>query len=261
MRYEVHGRSDAAARTVLLSSGLGGAGAFWQPQLAALSERYRVIVYDQRGTGANREPLPDGYTIGAMADDVVAILDALDVAHCAFVGHALGGIVGLELALRAKDRVDRLVLVNAWAKTDVHTKTCFAIRKNLLLHVGPEAYVQAQPIFLYPAPWLSAHAERMKREEAHGVAHFQGTDTLLKRIGALEAFDVSDRLAEIAVPTLVAAARDDVLVPWTASQRLAEGMPRARLWLTPEGGHGYTVTEPDLFNAGLLAFLTETTHA
>ncbi|WP_174243227.1 pyrimidine utilization protein D [Beijerinckia sp. L45] len=256
MHYEVVGRADAA-ETVLLSSGLGGAGAFWQPQLAALSERYRVVLYDQRGTGRNTEPLPDGYSIGAMADDVIEILDHLDVARCAFVGHALGGIVGLDLALRYPNRLTSLVPVNAWAKTDGHTAMCFAVRKDLLLHVGPAAYVRAQPIFLYPAPWLSQNAERLAREEAHGIAHFQGADTLLKRIGALLAFDVSARLGEITVPTLVAASRDDILVPWTASERLADGIPTARLWVTPEGGHGFTVTEPEIFNAALLRFLDE----
>jgi aminoacrylate hydrolase len=260
MHYEVHGSADAA-ETVLLSAGLGGAGAFWTPQIAALAARFRVVLYDHRGTGANAGPLPENYTITAMADDVIAILDALAIARCAFVGHALGGLVGLDLALRAPERLAKLVLVNAWARTDAQTKYCFAIRKDLLLHVGPEAYVRAQPLFLYPAPWLSQNQARLARDEAHGIAHFQGTDTLLKRIGALTAFDVTARLGDIRVPTLVAAARDDLLVPWTASTILAEGIPGARLWVTPEGGHGYTVTEPDAFNAGLIAFLTETTDA
>jgi aminoacrylate hydrolase len=260
MHYEVHGSADAA-ETVLLSAGLGGGGAFWTPQIAALAERFRVVLYDHRGTGANAGPLPEGYTIGHMADDVVEILDALAIERCAFVGHALGGLVGLDLALRASGRLSKLVLVNAWAKADAHTLYCFAIRKDLLRHVGPAAYVRAQPLFLYPAPWLSQNQERLARDEAHGIAHFQGTDTLLKRIGALTAFDVTARLGDVPTPTLVAASRDDMLVPWTASSILANGIPGARLWVTPEGGHGYTVTEPDVFNAGLIAFLTETTDA
>jgi aminoacrylate hydrolase len=253
----VQGRTDPGAETVLLSAGLGGAGGFWQPQLAALTERFRVILYDQRGTGANRMPLPNEYSIHAMAADVVEILDASGTARCHFVGHALGGIVGLALALRAPERLASLVLVNAWARADSQTARCFAVRKELLLHAGPEAYVRAQPLFLYPAPWLSQNAERLARDDAHGIATFQGSDTLLKRIGALLAFDVSDRLGEIRVPTLVAASRDDLLVPWTCSEALAAGLPDAKLWVVPEGGHGFTVIEPDAFNAKLLAFLSD----
>ncbi len=256
MHYEVHGRAANGNGAVLLSSGLGGTGAFWQPQLERLGDRHRVVTYDQRGTGQSAGPLPDPYSIGCMADDIIAVLDELGIGRCHFVGHALGGLVGLELALRRPARVASLVLVNAWARVDSHTERCFAVRKDLL-RIGPEAYVRAQPLFLYPAPWLSRNTQRLAREHEHAVAHFQGTDTLLKRIAALQAFDATDRLGEIGCPTLVAASRDDMLVPWTASEALAAGIPGARLWLVAEGGHGFTVTEPVAFNAALLAFLAE----
>lgn len=77
------------------------------------------------------------------------------------------------------------------------------------------------------------------------------------RIGALRAFDVDARLGEVTAPVLVAAAMDDVLVPWTRSQRLAEGLPGATLQAVPHGGHAHTVTEADVFNAQLIAFLSE----
>jgi len=256
MHYEVHGQARGDNGTVLLSSGLGGAGAFWQPQLGPLCERCRVVTYDQRGTGQSAGPLPDPYSIACMADDATEVLDKLGIESCHFVGHALGGLVGLDLALRRPSRVRSLVLVNAWAKGDAHTVRCFDVRKDLL-GIGPDAYVRAQPLFLYPAPWLSRNAERLAREHEHGVAHFQGTETLLKRIAALLAFDVADRLGDIGCPTLVAASRDDMLVPWTASETLAAGITGARLWLVAEGGHGFTVTEPEAFNAALRTFLAE----
>jgi len=100
VKYESFGRSEPGAATIVLSAGLGGMGGFWRPQYDMLAASYRVISYDQRGTGANKEPLPDNYTIGHMADDVVSILDQAGVSKCHFMGHALGGLVGLDLALR-----------------------------------------------------------------------------------------------------------------------------------------------------------------
>ncbi len=253
LHLEVHGRADAPA--VLLSSGLGGAGAYWAPQIASLAERYRVVLYDQRGTGQSTGPLPKPYTIAHMAEDAIEVLDALGITRCHFVGHALGGLIGLQTALQHPARVGSLVLVNAWAKLDAHTMRCFDVRLDLLLHAGPEAYVRAQPLFLFPAPWQSQNTERLARDHAHGVAHFQGTDTLLARIAALRAFDAAERLGAIRCPTLAMAARDDMLAPWTASRDLAEGIPGAGLWLTPEGGHACNVTDPDAFNAALREFL------
>lgn len=260
MRYDVLGRADEEASAVVLSAGLGGLGHFWRPQVEALGVHHRVIVYDQRGTGANASDLPDDYSIAHMADDVVTVLDDAGIASCHFAGHALGGLIGLELARRVPSPLESLVLVNAWARVDAHTRRCFDARVALLKHVGVEAYVRAQPIFLYPAAWLSEHEDAVRREEAMGIAHFQGTDNLLKRLSALLAFDATLDLTEIHTPTLVAASRDDVLVPFTRSQQLAADLPNATLWLTPEGGHAFTATEPAPFNAALLAFLATQKH-
>jgi aminoacrylate hydrolase len=253
VKFTVTGREGGEA--VLLSAGLGGAAAFWAPQLPALEPGFRVIHADHRGTGANREPLPEGYTIAHMARDALEVLDAAGVARAHILGHALGGLVALELARMAPERVGRLVLVNAWAKADPHTARCFDVRLGILDAQGPAAYVAAQPLFLHSAEYASAHHAKILGEIAHGTAHFQGEDTLRKRIAALRAFDATADLARITAPALVAAAKDDLLVPWTASQRLAAGLPNATLWLTDHGAHAFTVERPEPFNTALADFL------
>jgi aminoacrylate hydrolase len=255
MLFDVHPSERPGAETVLLSSGLGGAAGYWAPQLAALRAQYRVITYDHAGTGRNQRATPEGYTIADMADEVLGILDAADTPVCHFVGHALGGLVGLDLALRHPSRLRSVSVVNGWAKMDAHTKRCFTARLTLLQHAGPAAYVAAQPIFLYPASWLAAHEAEMAAEEAHGVAGFQGEANLRRRVAALQAFDATSRLGGIRLPVLVMAARDDVLVACTQSERLAAAIPGADLQMAPWGGHSLNVTAPADFNGGLLQFL------
>ena len=253
--FDVHEAARPGAATVLLSAGLGGTAGYWTPQLAALRERYRIVTYDQAGTGRNRSELPADHGIAAMADEARAVLDATNTESCHFVGHALGGLVGLELALRRPDRLRTLTVVNGWAAASAHTRRCFEMRLALLKHEGPAAYLRAQPIFLYPADWLAKNAARVEQEEAHGLTGFQGADTLQRRIAALLAFDATPRLGALRLPTLLLSARDDVLVPSSMSEALAAAIEGSILEIAPWGGHAVNVTQPEAFNFLMLDFL------
>ena len=146
--YEVH-EGPPGAPAVILSAGLGGSAAFWAPQMAALTARFTVVLYDHRGTGRSVRELPAGpYSVAAMAEDMVKVLDALGLERAHLVGHAAGGNAGLALALNHPDRIGKLVVVNGWSRPDPHIKRCFDTRIHLLNDSGPGPYVHAQPIFL-----------------------------------------------------------------------------------------------------------------
>lgn len=255
MYHEILGRQDAAAPTLVFSSGLGGSARFWAPQLPVLLQDYRVIVYDQAGCGRSQAELPDDYSIGHMAGELAVLLDSLEVQRCHFIGHALGGLVGLELALQRPALLQSQVLINAWSRPNDHSARCFAVRKTLLRDSGPAAYVQAQALFLYPADWIAANTAQLAQDDAHALAHFPPQANLLRRIAALQAFDVDARLGDITTPTLLIANRDDMLVPWQQSARLAERLPCAQLRLLDYGGHASSVSDPSAFNQVLLDHL------
>lgn len=258
MYHEIHGRTDPGAKTVLLSSGLGGAAHYWTPQIPALARDFRVIAYDQQGTGRSPGPVPEGYSIADMAQELAGLLDDIGVATCHVIGHALGGLIGLQLALFRPTLIDRLVVVNGWAKTHPHTLRCFAARKSLLINTGVAAYVAAQPLFLYPAWWMAARTDWLQQQDTAGIAHFPPTETVLRRIAAVEAFDITQHIQKITAPTCIIATRDDVLVPSTCSVDLADGLPQGRLEMLQHGGHACNVTDPDRFNALVETFLPKT---
>jgi aminoacrylate hydrolase len=245
----------AGVETVLLSAGLGGSGSFWAPQVDALKKRFRVLLYDHRGTGRSVRELADPNSVDAMAADMRLVMDAAKVKQAHIVGHAAGGLAALVLALKSPKRVGKLVIVNGWSQPDPHIARCFETRIALLRKSGKRAYVRAQPIFLYPATWVSENTARLEAEEEHMVKGFPSVDVMLERIDALLAFDIDAKLPKIMAPVLVSASADDMLVPVSCSRRLAERLPNATLDVTPWGGHAMSVTDPEVFNSTLLDFL------
>jgi aminoacrylate hydrolase len=253
IHWEEYGQADGPP--ILLSSGLGGSGSYWQPNLAALGTRHRVITYDHRGTGRSDRDVPGDLTVEAMAADVIALMNAIGLETCTFIGHALGGHIGLALALSAPERLDRLVVINGWAKLDPHTARCFDTRLALLNDSGVRAYLHAQPLFLYPPQWISDHHDRLQDEEEAMLAHFPGVEMIQRRVAAVRRFNIAGRLDDIHVPTLLVASDDDMLVPPSASEKLAAGIPGAQLARMAAGAHACNVTRAEHFNMWLLDWL------
>lgn len=251
--YEEHG--PAGGPPLILSSGLGGSGAYWAPNLDALAAGHRVVLYDHRGTGRSDRQLPEPLTVGDMAGDLLALMNGLGIERASLVGHAAGACIALAVALGAPERVEGLYLVNGFARPDPHFIRCFETRLALLRDSGVHAFIHAQPIFLYPANWCSWNAERLMDEEAEQLRHFQGAANVEARIRALLDFDVAERLGEIQAFTVAIAADDDMLVPSTCSNEIGAGIPSAVINGMQSGGHACNVTNPSEFNDILVGWL------
>jgi aminoacrylate hydrolase len=254
--YEVHG----SGTPLLFSAGMGGSGSFWTPQLAALSERHTVILYDHVGTGRSRSGDKHTRSIAGMADDITTVMDAAGVDAAHVVGHAIGGIVGLQLAMRSLERVRSVIVVNGWGRADPFLRRCFEVRKEILKQSGPQAYVRAQPLFLFPPQWISENIAHLEAEEAHMVANFPPAATMNARIEMFLAFDPGAALATIATPVLVTTATDDALVPAYLTRELAAAIPGAQLREVAFGAHAFTAVTPEVFNTMLLDFIEGVTR-
>ena len=257
--YEIHGEGDAPP--LLLSPGLGGSGGYWAPNLDALAAGHRLILYDHRGTNRSDRALADA-SVEAMGDDILLLVDALGLAGegrgVRAIGHAAGGVALLAAALKRPAAFARLVLVNAWLRADPHFLRCFETRLALLRGSGVEAYLRAQPLFLYPADWISTHLDALDRETGHQRAAFPGEQVVERRILGLAGFDASATIGTIAVPMLAIAAADDMLVPSRCADDLAAAAPAAiRTARMAWGGHACNVTDPAGFAALVLPFLAD----
>lgn len=110
---DVPAQGEARGETVLLLHGKNFSGAYWAPTVRALTEAgHRVVVPDQIGFGKSSKPAHFQYSFQALATHTLALLDSLGVERVVVVGHSMGGMLAVRLALMAPERVVRLALVN-----------------------------------------------------------------------------------------------------------------------------------------------------
>ena len=247
--YEIHGDGPP----VMLVAGLGGLGGYWAPQISPFARRYRVIVHDHRGTGRS-EWSDVAYSVDQMAADTLGLMDALGIERAHFVGHSTGGAIGQIIALEKPERLATLVLADTWPKADAYFRWCFEVRTALLRGAGLAAYQHAAPLFLYPPWFIDEHAEQIRAEQV-ASAQYTTVEIAARRIDAILAFDREKHLGRVRTPTLVIAAKDDILTPAYFSETLAQLIPKSRLVLLERGGHACSRTMAEEFNRHVLEFL------
>lgn len=251
--YDVQGQGPP----VLLIQGVGVHGAGWRPQVEALAERYTCLSFDNRGMGRS-QPLGTSVTVEQMAEDAKALLDAEGWGAAHVVGHSLGGLVALHLALTAPERVRSLSLLCTFSGgPHAAPLTARMIWLGLRSRVGTRrmrrrGFLQ---IVMPPQAFAEADADQLAEDLAplfgHDVA--DQPPIVSPQLKALRAYDATPRLGELAgMPTLVVSAFHDPIAPPRAGRVLAGGIPGARYVEIPDASHGVPILNPGRINELLL---------
>ena len=232
----------------------------WSAQ-EPLADHLRLIMPDQRGFGGSRSAGSPA-SIEQLADDAVAILDALHVDEPAIVcGCSMGGYVAQHVAIRHPARVRSLVLVDT--KLEADTPDARAARADLagsVRRLGTDIVAEAMvPRFLAP---VTEANEMPRRREIEALLHTmileQPVSTIVAALAALAARpDMTEAMRECCVPTLLVVGADDQITPPECLARAEEIIPEARLLIVPHAGHMTPLETPNIFNAAVLAFLRE----
>lgn len=235
---------------LLLVSGLGGLASFWRDFAQVCSDEFTVILHDHRGTGASSR-CDRPYSIASMAEDVLALCKHLKISQPYYVGHSTGGAIGQHLVCNGLLTTRALVLSATFARPCPYFHRLFESRLQVLQHMGISAYREHADLLLYPPYWLAQHSVT----RANSPPHSLDADITQRRIQAVLAHDVLDNLTKISCPTLVIAARDDIVTPEYHSLQLAQTIPNAELILLPRGGHYLSHTEGPSYRRHTLNFL------
>jgi len=245
---KLHWESSGEGPAVLLVAGQGMTVDGWWATIPVLARSFRVIAFDNRGTGGSSR-LPWPYSVAQMADDAVAVLDAAGEQRAHVYGISLGSLAAQEAALRHPDRVQALVLgassaggFAAYKPSPTSFAQTFLVRVGAM---GPEEAAWAAVPYTYGEKTRRFHAERIAADITHRVSSPPEPLAYLHQAAAVAAHDAYARLNRIAAPTLVVHGEQDVFVPPANALVLAERIPAAELRLWPDAGHMYTIDEPE----------------
>ena len=225
----------------------------WEPQIAALFGECRCIVPDLRGFGDSPKSGP--YSMDVMADDVVALLDALQIERAVVGGLSMGGYVALNLLRRYRPRVRALLLADTRAPADTPEAR---LKRDELIAVarreGALAVAEKQITGLIGKSTREKQPELVDR--IRGIMAGESVDGI---VGALEAMktraDSTALLASIDIPTLVVVGEEDVVTPPKEARAMHEQIRGSRLEIIPGAGHLSNIERPAAFNAALSDFV------
>jgi pimeloyl-ACP methyl ester carboxylesterase len=271
---ELHGqrysyRMAGSGSPVVLLHGIASSSLTWEKVIPRLIEHHTVIAPDLLGHGNSAKPSGD-YSLGAYANLVRDLLEALDKDRATIVGHSLGGGVALQFSYQFPDRTERLVLVSSGG-------------------LGREVHPILRAAALYGAdvvlPWLSVGFDRsiatlvktlgrvgfraspdlgemwrafVALEEPEARRAFLQTVRGLIDLGG-QRVSANDRLYLTAeLPTMIVWGEKDPLIPVAHAHRAHEAMPGSRLEIFPGVGHYPHLDDPEHFAAILLDFIRTT---
>ncbi|MFH8369820.1 alpha/beta fold hydrolase [Streptomyces sp. NPDC018031] len=239
---------------VLLIAGLSDPAEAWQAQLDALSDRYRVIAFDNRGAG--RTPLPDGpMSVASMADDAAELLRVLGVGRAHVAGFSGGSAIAQELALRHPQAVRSLVLMSTWARADAYFTAMTRSWHRLATEASDErAMLESFLLWVYTP---RAHADGTVRwivDETLAFPYPQSAEAFQRQLDSFMEHDTLDRLPGVTAPTLVLAGELDIATPPRLGRVVAEAIPGARFEVLAGEAHQPFQESPDVFNARVDAF-------
>ena len=264
---------------VLLNFGIAGDGLFWPPEfMSALGEDgFRVIRYDQRGTGASdwmeRWQREEAYTLEDMAADALAVLDECRVEQAHLVGLSMGGFIAQEVAIKAPERVASLTLMSTAA--DPTDEALPQLKVWAMLRSA----LRAVPILRYR---LLGGESNLVRERLAKLIAYVGPDAVdMEAFVELVLYDLRERrginmkafrqhqaavaitrsryphLKELAIPALVIHGTEDLIFPFEHAQKLVELLPETGLLALEGVGHVFPYPDMATVTAEVVSHLRD----
>ena len=247
--WEEHGSGPP----LLLIMGLGYTLDMWNRALPVLAERYRTIVFDNRGVGRSDVP-PGPYSIGVMAADARAVMDAAGIDRADVFGVSMGGMIAQEFTLQYRERVKSLVLgcTACGGPKAIPAAPGVFITLMARAQMPPEEAIRAMIPFIYDEATPRERIEEDLEIRRRTLASVEG---YMAQVQAIPAWQSYNRLSQITAPTLVIHGESDKLVPPENGKLIAERIPGAELVLLAKASHIFVTDQTEASIEAVLSFL------
>ena len=253
IHYDVSGEG---IETIVFAHGLLWNRHVFDEQIASLKGSYRCVTFDFRGHGQS-EATESGYDIDALTDDIRALIVSLGCTPCHFVGHSMGGFIGMRLAIRHPEHIKSLILIGTTADPEPmenlgpYKRLNFIARWFGLRLIAPKvmAIMFGQKFLLDPDRTQLKEKWRQYLIANNRISISRAVNGVISRQGVYGLLD------QISAPTLILVGDFDTATVPAKSERMQQRIKGSHLILIPGAGHTATVEEPVHVNTALLAFL------
>lgn len=254
-------RTLGAGPPLLVVNGYGATSADWDPVLlGALARSFTLLLPDGRGLGGSDLGDPsapgDPLTIDGLAEDLLALLDALGFERAATVGWSMGGFVAQRLAARAPERVDALVLLSTDPGGPAAVRAAPEVWARLTDHAGTPRERAARLLALLFPPALAGELDRRFGDVVAQAQAALSPAALAAQEAAIAAWhrDAPAALPDGLPPVLAVHGSEDVVIPAANLDGLAARWPGCRTERFAGGGHAFMAQEPERLAALIAAF-------
>jgi len=253
IRYRITGDGD---QDLVLINGVGDDLDGWAGQLDDFTAAgLRVISYDNRGSGESGQP-PGPYASTEMAADLRALVTALGLGSFHLAGVSMGGVIAQEYAVAHPAGLRSLVLANTFAAADPFTAAAFETWATVALAAGMPVMMRQQAPWIFSPDFYARHPDRVTELVAAAQTSTQPPAAFAAQMAALTGHDCAARIGAVRVPTLVLAARDDIIIRPQLSRQLFDALAGGvGTWAVVPGGHAAFWEDPGPWNQAVIEFV------
>ncbi|HSF04648.1 MAG TPA: 3-oxoadipate enol-lactonase [Methylomirabilota bacterium] len=251
INYRIDGPEGAP--WVTMSNSLATTHRMWDPQIKAFTQQYRVLRYDKRGHGET-DVTPGPYSFELLADDVLALLDALKITRTHFVGLSMGGMTGMTMALRKPSVLRTLVLCDTASRDPLGDPALWQQRIDAIKAGGSmEALVESTVArFLTPDTVKTRPAVA---DAVRAMVRTTPTEGYIACCQAIAKLNLTDRLSAIAIPTLVVVGAEDPATTVPMAETIHQRIAGSELAVLKQAAHLSNLEQVEAFNTAVLGFL------